>query len=75
MERINGQTGSCTHSRTNLDQCGDEELNARTPSEKSKARAKMIEAEREYAAALDALHDGNAGPVIYYAVTKRQMSA
>jgi hypothetical protein len=40
-----------------LDQCGDEELNARTPTEKSIARARMIEAEREYAAALDALHE------------------
>lgn len=44
----------------NLDQAGDEELLARTPADKAKARAKMIEAEREYSQALDALHDGKA---------------
>lgn len=40
-----------------LDRCGDEELNARTEQEKSRARQRMIEAEREYAKALDALHE------------------
>lgn len=41
----------------NLDQASDEELLARTASDKAKARARMIEAEREYARALDALYE------------------
>jgi hypothetical protein len=43
-----------------LDQCGDEELLAKTQTEKAQARARMIEAEREYARALDALHEARA---------------
>lgn len=41
----------------NLDRAGDEEFLARTPNDKARARARMIEAEREYVQALDALHE------------------
>lgn len=41
----------------NLDRAMDEELLARTASDKASARARMIEAEREYARVLDALHE------------------
>lgn len=43
-----------------LDRAGDEEFLARTPHDKARARARMIEAEREYARALDALHEARA---------------
>lgn len=40
-----------------LDQAADEELLARTAETKSAARARMIDAEREYVWALDVLHE------------------
>jgi hypothetical protein len=43
-----------------LDQAADEELLAQTQTEKAQARARMIEAEAEYARALDALHEARA---------------